>query len=145
MRLDMLIQQWLQSMNRPSCHHLFLGRKFPQLKAFEQMPLVFDENARDCGETPVLIWFMKLGRLDACRMKFFTQPFKANLIANRQVDITGMMVGGATKLIGVFKGGVTSLNRLLREWDVAARDCIEIGFADLLLRHDISFQVFTGK
>ncbi len=41
------------------------------------------------------------------------------------------MVGRATVLIGVFNGGVTSLNSLLREWDIAARDSVEIVLTNL--------------
>lgn len=43
------------------------------------------------------------------------------------------MVFGTTMEIGMFNGGMASLNSLLREWDVAARDCVQIGFrfADL--------------
>ena len=36
----------------------------------------------------------------------------------------------------MFKGSMASLNRLLREWDVAARNAVEVGFADLGL-HDV--------
>jgi hypothetical protein len=66
-------------------------------------------------------------------MKRITQHFEANFIANRQVDITGMVIGWATKLVGVFDGGVGSLNGLLREWDIAARDGVQVRFEVLQL------------
>lgn len=70
-------------------------------------------------------------------MKGITQHFKASLVANGQVDEGGMMVGRATELIGVFNGGVAGLNSLLREWDVAARDGVQVRLLDLLLGHDV--------
>ena len=98
------------------------------------MPLVFSEDAGNCGESPVLVWFRKFGRANTCRVKRVTQHFEASLVANRQVDITGMVIGWATKLIGVFNGCVGSLHGLLREWDVAARDGVKVSL-NLLLLH----------
>jgi hypothetical protein len=42
----------------------------------------------------------------------------------------------------MFKSGVTGLNRLLREWDVAARDGVEVG---LDLRLHGKLQLVDGK
>lgn len=46
-----------------------------------------------------------------------------------------MVVSRATVLIGVFNGGMAGLNSLLRAWDVAARDCVQIGFVGNLGVH----------
>lgn len=97
------------------------------------MSLVFSEEARDRGETPVLVRFVKLGRANTCRMKGITQHFEASLVANRQVDVRGVMVSGATELIGVFDGCMSSLHGLLREWDVAARDGVKVSLEVLRL------------
>lgn len=107
------------------------------MKAFEQMPLVFSEDARDCGESPILVRLVEFGRANTCRMKCITQHFEASLVANRQVDITGVVIGGATKLISVFNGGVAGLNRLLREREIAARDGVKVSLEVLQLHFNL--------
>lgn len=97
------------------------------------MSLVFSKNAGDGGQTPVLVWLMKFRRSNACRVKGITQHFEASLVANRQMDVRGMVIGGATILVGMFNGGVGSLNGLLREWDIAARNGIQVSFEVLQL------------
>lgn len=73
-------------------------------------------------------------------MKRVTQGFKLRFVANRQMDVGGMIVGRATVEIGVFNGGVTGLNSLLREWDVAARDGVQVRLGsvtgNLRIAHD---------
>jgi hypothetical protein len=50
-----------------------------------------------------------------------------------------VVVGRATVLISMFKRGMTGLNSLLREWEIAARDAVEIV---IYLRHGkLSFSV----
>jgi hypothetical protein len=48
-----------------------------------------------------------------------------------------MVVGRATELIGVFNGGVAGLNSLLREWEIAARDRVQIRLVEVLGLHDV--------
>jgi len=54
------------------------------------------------------------------------QVLKPVLVANRQVDVGGMVVGRATVLIGVFNGGVGCLNGLVRDREIAARDGVQV-------------------
>jgi hypothetical protein len=93
--------------------------------------LFFVKQARDCSETPIHVGLMKLCRGDASIVETGTQLFKRMLVAGRQVDVGRVMVGGATELIGVFNGGVASLNSLLRDWEISAADGVEVGLADL--------------
>lgn len=47
-----------------------------------------------------------------------------------------MVVGRTTVGVSVFKGSVASLNGLLREWEVAARDGVEVVMITDLGLHD---------
>lgn len=97
--------------------------------------LLFVEQAGDRGKPPVHVGLVKLGSGDALVVETRTQLFKRLLVAGRQGDVGGMVVGRATELIGVLDGGVTGLNSLLRDGDIAARDGVEIGFGDLGLHN----------
>lgn len=52
-----------------------------------------------------------------------------------QVDVGRVMVGGSAIPIGVFKGSVAGLDRLLREGDIAAGDGVQIRFGGRDLLH----------
>ncbi len=95
------------------------------------MTLFFVKQARDCSETPIHVGLMKLGCGNASIVETCAQLFKRMLVAGRQVDVGRVMVGRATELISVFNGGVASLNSLLRDWDIAAGDGVEVGLTDL--------------
>jgi hypothetical protein len=47
----------------------------------------------------------------------------------------------------MFNGGVTGLNGLLREWDVAARDCVQVrlDFEVLRIQHDSPFKELFSR
>lgn len=57
-------------------------------------------------------------------------------VLNDQVDIRGVMIDGATILVGVLDGRVCCLHCLLREGEILTRDGIEIGV--VLPLHDVS-------
>jgi len=57
--------------------------------------------------------------------------------SDSQVQVRGVMVRRAAILVGVFNGGVASLNSLLREWDIAARDGVQVGLGGNLRLHDV--------
>lgn len=95
------------------------------------MPVLFGQAARDGRQTPVLVRFVKLGRADACALETRTDHFQLALVTDGEVDVRGMVVGRATELIGVFDGCVRSLNGLLREWDIAARDRVQVRLGNL--------------
>jgi hypothetical protein len=67
-----------------------------------------------------------------------TKPLELSLITDRKVDVRRVMVVGTTELVGVFNGCVSRLDRLLREWDVAASYCVEIRFGNLRLHVNLS-------
>lgn len=113
-----------------------LGGKAPQGQTTGQVTVLLVEKARDGGEAPVLIRLMELSSRDASCLEPSTELFELRFVARRQVDVRGMVVGRATVEIGVFKGGVTGLNGLLREREIAAGDGVEIGLAGNLL-HDV--------
>lgn len=69
---------------------------------------------------------MELSRVHACTLKARTQTFQLMLVTNSDVDVRGMVVGGATEEIRVLDGCMSCLHGLLREWDIAARDGIKI-------------------
>ena len=71
---------------------------------------------------------MEFGCSDATRVRHITKLLKSSLVTNGQVDAGGMIVRRSTKLIGVFDCGVSCLHYLLRDWDVAARDDVQIDF-----------------
>jgi len=108
------------------------------------VPLFLGEEAGNGGETPVLVRFVELSRRNASfleRTPLLLEPF---LVSNRQVNVGGVMVGRTAVKVSVFKGGVAGLHSLLREWDVAARDGVQIGlgvFADLRLHDGLPWEV----
>lgn len=55
-------------------------------------------------------------------MQASTNGFELKLVASGQVDIAGVVVGGATVEVSVLERGVSGLNSLLREGEIAARD-----------------------
>lgn len=78
---------------------------------------------------------MELSGGDTGLLERVTQLLKPQLVAVCQVDVGRVMVRGTAMLVSVFKGGVASLDRLLRERDVPARDGIQIGFGGRDLLH----------
>jgi len=90
------------------------------------MALGFVEATGDCCQAPILVRFVKFGRVDTCALKARTKIRQLTLITNSNVDVRGVLVSGATKEIRVFDCCVCSLHGLLREWDIAARDGVEV-------------------
>ena len=78
---------------------------------------------------------MELSRVHACTLKARAKLFQLVLVANGEVNVRGMVVGRTTIGVGVLHGGMACLDSLLREWDIAARDCVEVVFGGLGL-HD---------
>lgn len=107
------------------------------------MSLIFGENTCDRGQAPILVRLMEFGRRDACIVQLLTERFELLLVLDREVNVRRMVVHRTAIRISVFNCGVAGLNRLLREWEVSARDGVEVRlvrFCNLELRHDASFQ-----
>ncbi len=94
------------------------------------------EAAGDGGETPILVRFVEVRKRNAECCKTSAQKLKRMLVTNRAMDIRGMVVGRATVQVSVLDRCVCSLHGLLREWDIAARDGIQIRLAGVLGLHD---------
>lgn len=100
------------------------------------MTLIFSEQAGDGRQAPVLVRLMKFRGWDSGFVQRRTQSFKRMLVAGRKIDVARVVVGRATELIGVFNSGVAGLNSLLREWEIAARDRVQVRLAEVLGLHD---------
>lgn len=88
---------------------------------------------------------MKLSSLNAQTLKTSTESCQLKLITNGQVDVGGVTIGRTTEGVSMFKGSVASLNCLLREWEIAARDGVEVS-VNLRLTHDfapVGVAIFT--
>lgn len=103
----------------------------PQRKTAQQMAVFFSQKTRDGSETPVLVRLVELGSRDTGFLKAGTDQLKMRLVAGCQSDVRRVFVGRTTEEIGVFNGGVASLNCLLREWEIAVRDCVKVRLLDL--------------
>jgi len=90
--------------------------------------LLLGEKTGDGGQAPFLIGLVKLRGGDTCMVETCANTFESVLVSTGQGDVGGMVVGRATVLVGVFNGGVTGLNGLLRDGDIAARDGVQVGF-----------------
>jgi hypothetical protein len=97
------------------------------------MTIFFSQKTRDGGEPPVLIWFVKFSGRDTGVMKTGTDQLKVRLIASRQGNVRGVSVRRTTEEISMFQRGVTGLNCLLCEWEIATGNCVEIRLGDLQL------------
>ncbi len=101
------------------------------MKTLEQMSLRFVEDAGDGGQSPVLIRFMKLCGLDASSMQRRLELVKRSDVPTGQMNVGRVMVRRSTIGVSMFKGSVASLNSLLREWEVAARDGVKVVLVNL--------------
>lgn len=116
---------------------MVLSGQTPELQALEDGPLLFGQDAGDGRQAPVLVRFVKLGGVDAQAFKASTKSHQLLLITNSQVDVGRVVVGRATEGVSVLNGCVSGLNSLLREWEIAARDRVQVGLVgNLQLGHD---------
>lgn len=116
-----------------------MGGKLPERKVFAQVALLLGEDAGDSGEAPVLVWLVELSGLNASGVQQVLAGFESLLVSNRQVEIGGVVVGWATVCVGVLDSSMPGLDGLLREWEIAAGDCVQVRLGcevDLLLGHD---------
>lgn len=82
---------------------------------------------------------MELGSGNSRKIQARTKLLQLALVLDGEMDVRRMVVRRPTELIGVFDAGMSGLNSLLREWEVAARDAVQVVvIADLRL-HDGSF------
>lgn len=95
--------------------------------------LLLVKQAGDCRQPPVLIGLMEFCCMDSLIVERAAQLFEMVLVSNRQVDVGWMVIARTTVLIGMFNCGMTGLNCLLRDGDIAARYRIKVslGRADL--------------
>jgi hypothetical protein len=112
-----------------------LSGKLPELEALEVVALVFGEQAGDGRQAPILVRLMEFRGWNSGFVQRRTQSFKRMLVAGRKIDVARMVVGRATELIGVFNSGVAGLNSLLREWEIAAGDRVQVRL-EVLGLHD---------
>lgn len=109
-----------------------MGRKPPELEAFEERALLFSQEAGDGRQAPVLVRFVKLSHADAQVVQPSTKGYQLLLIANCQVDVGRVPFGsGATEGVSVLNRSVGGLNSLLREWEIAAGDGVQVSVAGL--------------
>jgi len=105
------------------------------------MSLVFGEDACDRGQSPFLVRLVKFGCRNACIVQLLAERFKLRLVFDREVNVRRVVIHWSAIRVGVFNGSVAGLNSLLREWEVSARDGVEVRllrFGNLELMHDIS-------
>lgn len=100
------------------------------------MPLILADAAGDGSQTPVLVGFFELSGGDSLSIEESAQRFEPMLVSDRQMDVGRVIVGRAAKLVGMFQGSVSSLDGLLRERNVAARDGVEVVLGEVLGFHD---------
>lgn len=110
--------------------------ELPELKPLEMPAVILGEAAGDGSQTPVEVRFVELGSANPVGMQASTQALKLLLVPDREMNVAGVMVGRATELIGVFNGSVRRLNSLLREWEIAAGDRVQVVLGNLGL-HDV--------
>jgi hypothetical protein len=60
------------------------------------------------------------------RMQLGLELVQLLLIANGEVDVRRVVIGRSAVLVGVLNGCMGSLNSLLREWDIAAGDGVQV-------------------
>jgi hypothetical protein len=108
-----------------------LRRQLPKLQAFQEIAILFSENASNRSQSPIFVRFVELGSWDSILIERGAKLFQLLLVSNGEMDVRRMMVSRATKSVCVFDGGMASLNSLLREWDVSARDGVQVGFGNL--------------
>lgn len=110
-----------------------MSRETPQGQASKQWTLFLGQDAGDCGETPALVRLVELGAADALVTKTGTDRLELSDVASSHMDERGVVIDRTAEGVSVFNGGVASLNSLLREWDIAAGDCVQVrlGFSGL--------------
>lgn len=100
--------------------------------------MLFGEQARDGRQAPILVGFMKFGRVESFGVQHLLQANEVFFVSNSQVNVRGMVVRWTTVRKCVFNCGVAGLNSLLGEWDIAPRDGVQVrlgGVGNLCL-HD---------
>lgn len=100
--------------------------------------MFFGEEARNRGQAPILVGLMEFRRVKSFGLQHLLQTNQIIFISNGQVNVRGMVVRWTTIRKCVFNCGVTGLNSLLGEWDIAPRDCVQVrlgGVGNLCL-HD---------
>jgi hypothetical protein len=96
----------------------------------------FADHTRDRSEAEISVWLMELGCADALFVQRVPQTLKLLLVPDREMNVAWVVVGRATVLIGVFDSRMCSLNSLLREWEIAARDRVQVVLGKVLGLHD---------
>jgi hypothetical protein len=114
-----------------------LSWELPELEPLEMPAVLLREAAGDCGQTPIEVRFVELGGTNTVRMQASTQTLKLLLVPDREMNVAWVVVGRATVLIGVFDSRMCSLNSLLREWEIAARDRVQVVLVEVLGLHDV--------
>lgn len=109
--------------------------------------LLLGEQAGDGRQAPFLVGLVKLRGGNTFVVETRANTFESVLVSTGQGDVGGVMVGRATVLIGVFNSGVTGLNGLLRDGDIATRDGVQVGFAGRDLHFDLTgcLSSFTAR
>ena len=109
--------------------------------------LLLGEQTGDGSQAPFLVGLMKLRGGNAHVVETRAKVLERVLVSTGQGDVGGMVVGRATVLVGVFNGGVTRLNGLLRDGDIAARDGVQVGFGREVLHDSLTgcLSSFTAR
>jgi hypothetical protein len=90
----------------------------------------FADHTRDRSEAEISVWLMELGCADALFVQRVPQTLKLLLVPDREMNVAWVVVGRATD------SRMCSLNSLLREWEIAARDRVQVVLGKVLGLHD---------
>lgn len=69
---------------------------------------------------------MELRGADSSHVQTGTERLELSGVASSQMDVRGVVIGRAAEGVSVFQSGVAGLDSLLRERNVATRDCVQV-------------------
>lgn len=96
------------------------------MEPFSEVTLLFGDEARDGRESPIKVGLVELGGVDLVEVQARLELDQLVLVSNGEVNVRRVVIGRSAVLVGVFNRRVSSLDSLLREWEVAAGDGVEV-------------------
>jgi uncharacterized 2Fe-2S/4Fe-4S cluster protein (DUF4445 family) len=100
------------------------------------MALLFSQETGNCCKTPILVRLMKLGGADVVQIQDITKFLKVKLRLSCQMDVRGVVVLRAPKLVRVLDCSMSCLYCLLCERNLAMRNGVQISFGFVLQNLD---------
>lgn len=115
------------------------------MESLSQMTLFFSEDTCDRSETPIHIRFVKFGRRDTSIVQLLPKLLELIGVLDREMNVRRVVIHWSAIRVSVFNSGMAGLNCLLREWDIATGDCVQVSLwcwaRNLELSHDASFMI----